>query len=100
MAGESITVRVLGEERAYPKGTEYLVIAEDFQKKYRDDIILAYVDNRLCELHKKAGKDEEVTFVTTADRVGRKAYRRSVTLLMQKALYGLLGKGKSEVRVL
>lgn len=100
MAGETITVKVLGEERTYPKGTKYLVIAEDFQKDYPDDIILAFAENRLCELHKQADQDVELAFVTTADRAGRKAYRRSVTLLMQKALYRLLGREQSVVHVL
>ena len=36
------------------------------------------------ELAKTAKKDGNVELITTADKTGRKAYRRSVTLLMQK----------------
>lgn len=49
-----------------------------------------------CTKSKRAG---EITFITTKDVIGRKTYRRSVTLLMQKALYNLLGKEKSTVYV-
>lgn len=100
MEEEKITVKVLGQERIYEKGTQYLKLAEEFQPDYTDDIILVSVKNRLRELHKRVKKNEEITFITTADKAGRKAYRRSTTLLMQKALYNLLGREKSAVRVL
>ena len=100
MEGEYITVKICGKEKTYAKGTQYLELAEEYQKDFSDDIILVSVNNRLCELHNRIKKGGEVTFVTTADRAGRKAYRRSVTLLMQKALFNLLGKDVSAVRVL
>ena len=100
MEGGYITVKICGKEKTYAKGTQYLELAEEYQKDFSDDIILVSVNNRLCELHNRIKKGGEVTFVTTADRAGRKAYRRSVTLLMQKALFNLLGKDVSAVRVL
>lgn len=100
MEGEKIKIQVCGQEKEYEKGTQYLQIAKEYQADYTDDIILVSVDNRLSELHKRAKKDAEITFITTADKAGRKAYRRSTTLLMQKALYNLLGREKSAVRVL
>lgn len=100
MGAEKVKLTVCGEEKFYDKGTPYAVIAEEFQKNYQDDIVLASVNRRVRELHKTAKKDGEVSFITTKDSIGRKAYRRSVTLLMQKALYHLLGKEKSAVRVL
>lgn len=100
MEEEKIVLKICGEEREYTKGTRYLQIAQEYQKDYKDDIVLVSVNNRLCELHKRAKKSGEIVFVTTADDAGRKAYRRSVTLLMQKALYNLLGKEQSKVRVM
>ncbi len=100
MEEEKIVLHVCGEERLYAKGTPYLEIAEEYQSRFGDDIVLASVDNRLCELHKKVKKAGTVSFVTTADRAGRKTYRRSVTLLMQKALYNILGRETSAVRVM
>lgn len=100
MGEEYVTLKINGEEKKYKKGTLYLDIAEEYQKDHQDDIVLVTLDNRLCELHKKADKDGELKFVTTADAAGRKAYRRSLTLLLQKALYHLLGKKKSVIRVM
>ncbi len=100
MDEEKIILNICGEEKAYEKGTQYLEIVKEYQKDYGDDIVLVSFNNRLLELHKRAKKSGEVSFITTADTAGRKTYRRSVTLLMQKALYNLLGKEESEVHVL
>lgn len=97
---ETVTLTICGEKREYPKGTPYSEIAEEYQKNFADDIVLVSLDHRLRELHKKVKKDGELTFVTTAHEAGRKTYRRSMTLLMQKAAYNLLGKEKSRVRVM
>lgn len=48
--------------------------------------MLALYNNRLRELKKTVKKDGELSFLTTSDKTGKRAYRRSVTLLMQKAL--------------
>lgn len=100
MSEENILLKICGQEKAYAKGTQYLEIVQEYQKDFPDDIVLVSLDNRLFELHKRAKKSGELTFITTADNAGKKTYRRSVTLLMQKALYNLLGKEASEVRVL
>ena len=99
MDGEKIVLNVCGEQREFEKGIPFSEIAKEYQKNFPDDIILASLNNRLLELHKRAKKSGDVAFVTTADNAGKKAYRRSVTLLMQKALHHLLGKEKSAVRV-
>lgn len=99
MDGEKIVLNICGEKREFQKGIPFFEIAKEYQKNYQDDIILASLNNRLLELHKRAKKSGDVAFVTTADNAGKKAYRRSVTLLMQKALHHLLGKEKSAVRV-
>lgn len=100
MEEEKVTLCVDGVEKAYPKGTPYYEIAKEHQNGYQDDIVLVSVDNHLRELHKRVKKSGQITFVTTADRAGRKTYRRSVTLMMQKALSRLLGREQSMARVL
>ena len=100
MGKEMVRLTIFGEEKEYEKGTQYFELVEEYQKQYQDDIVLVLVNNRLRELHKRIKKSGEVRFVTTADKAGQKTYRRSVTLLMQKALYNLLGKETSKVRVL
>ncbi|MCM1256918.1 MAG: nucleoside kinase [Roseburia sp.] len=96
---EIICFAIHGEKKEYKKGIPFLEIAKEYQREFSDDIILVSLNNRLCELCKKAEKGGELSFVTVKDNAGRKAYRRSVTLMMQKAVYNILGKEKSRVRV-
>ena len=66
-------------------------VADRFKDYYEDDIILGIVNGRLRELNKKIKSDCELSFVTTADRDGRRTYRRSVVLLLQRAIYDVFG---------
>lgn len=95
-----VTLCIGGEKIQVPRGTSFLKIAEGYQEQYPDDIVLVLYNNRLRELSKKADKDGTLTFLTTADNPGKKAYRRSVTLLMQKAVHNLWGEEHISVRVM
>lgn len=66
-------------------------VADRLKDYYEDDIILGIVNGRLRELNKKIKSDCELSFVTTADRDGRRTYRRSVVLLLQRAIYDVYG---------
>lgn len=99
MSDKMIALWIEGEERQYPHGTSFLAIAQEYQEKYKDDIVLVVYNNRLRELGKKVEKDGTLEFITTANKTGKKAYRRSVTLLMQKAVHNLWGQENIMVRV-
>ena len=66
-------------------------LAKEQEKNYQDDIILAMVDGKLRELSKEADQDSDISFVTVADRDGKKTYRRSLMLVLQKAVQKLYG---------
>lgn len=100
MGENTATLSICGEERKYPCGTSFLKIAEEFQEKYPDDIVLVVYNNRLRELGKTVQGDGTLEFLTTADKTGKKAYRRSTTLLMQKAVFNLWGENGVTVRVM
>lgn len=100
MSSDMVTLKIMGEEKQYPKGTSFLTVAEEYQKQYEDDIVLVIYNNRLRELKKTMERDGELSFVTTADKTGKKTYRRSVTLLMQKAVCNLWGEDGVTVRVM
>ena len=99
MAEKNVRLIIQGEEKVYPEGTTYLQIAKEYQKEDADDIILVTINGRLRELGKIANTDGELAFVTTADKTGKRAYRRSVILLMQKAIYNLWSEKNIDVRV-
>lgn len=74
-------------------------LAEESQDNYKDRIVLANVNGRLRELNKNVTEGSTVSFLTMTERDGKRTYRRSVTLLLQKAVQNLWGEGK-HVRVL
>ena len=75
-----------GKEETYEDGIKLLDIARFHKDAYRDDIVLAKYNGGLTELSKAVNEDAEVEFLTTADKDGRRAYRRSVVFLLQRAL--------------
>lgn len=78
------------------EGTRFLALAEKYKELYADRIVLVTADGRLHELNKVIDADCELRFVTMTEQDGKRAYRRSVTLLLQKAVYNLW---HNEVRV-
>ncbi len=83
---------ILGnEKKEYPVGTSFREIAKEYQSQYEHDILLASVNGKLAELHKKVTKDCELRFVTTAEKPGMQTYQRSATLIMLKAFYEVVG---------
>lgn len=89
-----VNVKIRGEERQYKEGTLLLDIAKEYQDCYENDIILASINGKLAELHKRITSDCEVRFVTTGEKPGMQAYQRSATLIMLKAFYEVVGAGK------
>lgn len=84
-------VTIGGEKKEYAVGTTYLSIAQEYQSQFDNDIILFFVNGKLCELHKKVTGDCTIGFVTTADKPGLQTYQRSATLIMLKAFYEIVG---------
>ncbi len=92
--GEQVYKIVIGkEEKEYASGTRYLDIAEEYQEQYRDDIVLAVHNNKLRELKHPIEAGGTLSFLTTADTKGRKTYRRSMVMLLEKAIFNLYGTG-------
>ena len=84
-------VTIDGKTYEYPEGTAYQTIAKDCQKDYPYDIVLVSVNRKLQELSKKLSSDCELDFLTTATFIGQQTYRRSMTLLLMKAIYKVVG---------
>ena len=87
----SVKAIVNGKIYEYPSGTLFETIAADMQKDYPHDIVLVSADGRLRELTKRLNSDAELKFYTTADPAGCQAYRRSLTMLLMKAVYHVAG---------
>lgn len=88
---ENIKVEIDGKEYEYPENTTLLEISKDFQKDFKDQIILAFVNNKLRELFKRAANNSSIRFVTVAEDAGGKTYNRGMILVMLKAFYQEFG---------
>lgn len=95
------TVTIQGFPMQYAAGTTYETIAQEHQKEYAHDIVLAFVNGKLQELRKCVEKDCRLEFVTTADPIGHTTYRRSMSLLLVKAVHDVGGHDRvRNVRIL
>ena len=89
-----------GETKQYPEGTTFLEIAKDRQKEYKNDVVLVIQDGKLKELYKTLRKDCRVRLVTTGEDIGYKTYKRSMSLMLVKAVYDTAGHDKiQKVRI-
>ncbi|MDF2542736.1 MAG: hypothetical protein K0S47_2454 [Herbinix sp.] len=88
---ETVKVEINGKVTEYPVGTSLLTISREYQNEFKNDIILAFVNNKLRELFKTVEKDCTIRFVTTAEDAGHKTYMRGLVLVMLKAIYAEFG---------
>ena len=93
------TIMIGGAKTQYDKGTSYETIAKDFQAKYKAPIALVYFNRKMRELNRKVSGDGVLTFITTADSAGHKAYTRTASMMLVKALANILGEQSRDVHV-
>ena len=82
------------------KKVTYQELARQAQKKEKHQIVLAIADGKIRELFQTAKEGEEISFLTTADRIGHDTWVRSAVMLLMKAasdVAGSLQKGKLKV---
>ena len=78
----------------YEKGMTYQKIAQEYQPEYDSEIVLVFKDGYyLQELNKTLEEDCELSFVTTRQSVGYETYKRSMCLLLLKAIHDISGFG-------
>ena len=100
MGTEMVKVTLGDVVKEYPLGTTFGQIAQEYRRADHI-IILAKTGNRLKELGKEITEDCRVEFLDTGTAVGSITYKRSVTLLMLKAIYDIYGRENiKEVKVL
>lgn len=101
MGNEMIKVQVEGKEAEYPLGITYEEIAAKYQKEDGAVIVSAKNGCHLKELTAKVEPGAEIAFVSTKSATGQLVYKRSITLLLLRAIYDLYGKeGIRGMRVL
>ncbi len=86
-----VNVIINGEKKEYETGITLQAIAKEYQEQYPYDIVLAFVNGKLRELHKRVTEDCQLSFVTTSEKPGMQTYQRSAMLMMLKAFYEVAG---------
>ena len=82
-------VVIAGETRMYPEGTTYREIVDESDIHTEAPVILVMVNGKLRELQKRLKSDCTLEFVTTKDHIGFETYKRSVCLVLLRAIYVL-----------
>lgn len=100
MEKKTVTVKILGKTREYPMGITYAEIVKEYEGATKYPIVLVMKDGKLRELHKRLKQDGTLEFITTADEIGHKTYKRSAILLLLKALYNVAGHDKIKKAVI
>lgn len=98
MEKKKYQVQVNEEVREYEEGTSFEVIAKDFQNLYEHQIVLGCENYKLFELRKQLKKDCSLKFITTGDSIGNKTYKRSMCLMLVKAIHDVT-KHEKECKV-
>ena len=80
-------VVIAGETRMYPEGTTYREIVDEIGIHTETPVILVMVNGKLRELQKRLKSDCTLEFVTTKDHIGFETYKRSVCLVLLRAIY-------------
>lgn len=90
MAQNTITVEIGEKKEIYQEGTTYQEIVANYQKDYTYPIVLVRENGRLRELNKTA-RGGCLEFLTLQSRAGNDTYRRSLVMMMLKAIYHVAG---------
>lgn len=85
-----ITVTIGQESYEVAEGTSLEKLAKKYGSSEQGEIVLAYRNGHLCELHRTVTESAEVVFITTADKIGMDTYKRSMVLMMLKAFRDVL----------
>lgn len=85
-----VTVTIDEKCHEVAEGTALEKLAKKYGACEKGEIVLAYRNGHLCELHKTVTEDAEVVFITTADKIGMDTYKRSMVLMMLKAFRDVL----------
>lgn len=94
---EMYRIQIENQVHSYPEGTTYLEIAKEYQEKFANPIVLVRCNEaKLQELKKPISEDCRLQFITTGDEVGMQTYRRSMCLMLVKAIYDICDRTQIE----
>lgn len=89
-------VTIDGIVKNYPAGITYEELVSGYQPTNDNLIALVCVNGKIRELMKKLDRDCKLSFVTLKDTIGHRAYVRTATMLLMKAIQDVASESISE----
>ena len=89
---EIVKIYYEGKFYEYPKGVKLLEIAKDFQKDFKYPILAGIVNKYSVTLDFEVREDSKVEFYDISSSKGVRAYERTATLILVKAVKDVLNK--------
>lgn len=86
----TVKIRYKENQYEYEKGTSLVEISKDFQKDFKEKIIVATMNNRLVSLDSKVMKNTVVNFYDVFSALGSRTYIRGLYFLFIKAVRDVL----------
>lgn len=92
-------VTIGNETKEVANGITFEKLANQCQDSYQDRIALVMADGKMRELGRTIEKDCQVSFLTLKDSAGHKAYVRTATLMLMKAIADTPGLSGAKAKV-
>ena len=86
----SITIKYNGEKYNYPKGISLYEISKDFQKEFKEKIIVGMVDGAICDLNHNIFSNSEISFFDRTSSIGNKVYESGLLFVLSIAFKEVL----------
>lgn len=89
-----VSIHINGKAETYAQGITYKTICENHQEEVEGKIALVMENGKIRELIKRAKDGKNISFITMNDAIGHKAYVRTATFILVKALDDIVGRDK------
>ena len=89
-----INVLINGSYYKFNKGVKLIDIYNEVKENYKYPVLVAFVDNEICELSEKVSFDAEIEFIDFSSRMGNRIYQKGLLFLLSYAFYLVYGNDK------
>src|SRR6056297_2032834 len=86
------TVKYKEKNYEVTSGMKIIDFIEEIEIANQDKILAAKINNEMLNLHNTINEDCNIEFITIESRAGNKLYKRSLFMLMAKAVYDIYGE--------
>ena len=92
-----IKINITNKEFNLPTGKTLIEILKEIDMYDSKIVVGAIVNNHLCDLTTTIEEDSTVKFLSINDEIGNRIYRRSLFMVMTKAIYAIFPSSKLSI---